>query len=742
MEEDFEREKTMGKYEIADLKNGKWVSTGGRCATPLIRKKIQVERCDSAVITVGCLGFFELYVNGKRVGDELFLPLSTDFHERKNMYYGGYLFDEVLGHRLYCPVYDISSYLTEGENVIAFLIGPGWYETSPCGYGTVKVCFCLDYVMCGQQGTIVSDETMNWIDGFVKRCHILQGESQDFTEYTEEWMLPGFDDSKWNAVTIDTVPETALYIQDCPGDKIIRHVKPKLLFSRENSNVYDVGEIITGYAVLQDLYGKGNKITVRYGELLDEKGYLVEENTFGQYVEFRGDVKKRLLHNRFTWMCFRYFEVVGDAEVVDCQVIHSDVAVTSHFESDNEILNWIYQAYIRTQLSNMHCGIPSDCPHAERKGYTGDGQLTCGAAMLLLDSKTFYKKWIYDISDCQDRISGHVQYTAPFLWAGGGPGGWGCAIVNVPYEYYKHYGDKEILQDLYPQMIKWFSYMEEHSEAELVISDQPGAWCLGEWCTPEQNVLDDKNGIKISAPFVNTYFYIKSMYQVIEIEKILGISENSKLLMQRIAQKKQAMTETYFNQATGDFVGNEQGANAFALDIGLGDERTFLNMLKKYKKTGCYDTGIFGTDIVTRVLFERGKSDVAYSLLSSQKKVSFYRQMKSGATTLYENWNGVRSHCHPMFGAVTRYFFEYILGIRQTKDSCAFEQIVIEPLCIKEISRAKGQVKTPKGIIIVIYDEKSICVEIPENVNGILRFAGRETILKCGTNYLTSSDKL
>lgn len=727
----------MEKFKIVDLKNGEWISAGGMCAAPLIRKTIYLEQCENALITIACLGFFELYVNGKRVGDELFLPLSTDFHERKNMYYGDYLFDEMLGHRLYCPVYDISSYLTEGENVLAFLLGPGWYETDPCGYGHVKLCFCLEYVRDGKPDTIVSDGMMKWTEGFVKKCHILQGERQDFTGYNEEWMQPGFSDGHWNDVVIEAAPDTVFYIQECPGDKVIRCIKPKLLYHRENRQVYDAGEILTGYALLRDLSEHGNKITVRYGELLDEEGNLIEEHTYGQYAEFQGADKERLLYNRFTWMGFRYFEVIGNAEVVHCQVIHSDVAVTSHFESDNEILNWIYEAYIRTQLANMHCGIPSDCPHAEKKGYTGDGQLTCGAAMLSLDAQAFYKKWIYDISDCQDRISGHVQYTAPTLWAGGGPGGWGCAIVNVPYEYYKQYGDRELLQELYPQMIKWFCYMEEHSEKELVVSDRPGAWCLGEWCTPEQDVLDDKNGVRIPAPFVNTYFYIKSMYQVIEIEKILGISEHSQRLIQRIDRKKRALIKTYFNPETGDFAGNEQGANAFALDIGLGEERTFQNLLKKYQKTGCYDTGIFGTDLVTRLLFERGESELAYSLLTSQKDISFYKQMKNGATTLYENWNGVRSHCHPMFGAVSRYLFEYILGIRQKEDSCAFEQIVIEPLCVKKVKRAQGQIKTPKGIISVTYDSDSIRVEIPENVNGILRFGGEEIILKSGINYLT-----
>ena len=124
--------------------------------------------------------------------------------------------------------------------------------------------------------------------------------------------------------------------------------------------------------------------------------------------------------------------------------------MTSSFHSTNEQLNWMYETYLRTQLDNMHSGIPSDCPHLEKRGYTGDGELVAECAMMLLDSKKFYRKWLYDISDCQDRVSGHVQYTAPYVRSGGGPGGWGCAIVEVPWQHYLHYGEASVLDQYYP----------------------------------------------------------------------------------------------------------------------------------------------------------------------------------------------------------------------------------------------------------------------------------------------------
>ena len=131
------------------------------------------------------------------------------------------------------------------------------------------------------------------------------------------------------------------------------------------------------------------------------------------------------MKSELTWFGFRYAEVDKHREITDCYVIYSSIDVVSEFEPPNKTLNWLYNAYIRTQLNNMHAGIPTDCPTPERRGYTGDGQLCCEAAMMLLDSEKFYKKLICDVSHCQDRLSGNVQYTTPDINSGGDPGGWG-----------------------------------------------------------------------------------------------------------------------------------------------------------------------------------------------------------------------------------------------------------------------------------------------------------------------------
>ena len=491
--------------------------------------------------------------------------------------------------------------------------------------------------------------------------------------------------------------ETQFFVQDCPADRAERAIKPVKLFDLGEVSIYNMGENISGYPVVAATVDGAN-ITVRCSEEINPDGTLnFDSCDRGQIQkdEYRNAKKGEECMPWFTWHGFRYFELTNNAEPVRCEVVHSDCAVTSSFESDSEMLNWLYDAYIRTQLSNMHSGVPSDCPHIERLGYTGDGQLCCEAAMMLLDSQKFYKKWLEDISDCQSIGNGHVQHTAPFMGGGGGPAGWGGAIAVVPYEMYKIYGDKETFRRYLPKILRYFDYLDSRSSGGLVCREEEGGWCLGDWCPPEQ--------ITICEPFVNTALYVKQMMMTKEASEAIGESETAAMLEKRIEEKKQAILNAYYSPQTGSFIGDAQGSNSFAVDIGLGGERAFNNTKKKYDAADAFDTGIFGTDILTRVLFERGCADTAFRLLTSTGKGSFYNMKTQGATTIWENWDGERSHSHPMFGAVTRYLFSFILGITQEKNSAGYEKIVIAPQIPDGLNRASGHITTVRGEIAVSF---------------------------------------
>lgn len=735
----------MKQYEV--FGDALWVCAGAYANTarkpdangvphfPVLRRHITV--CGTpkkAVLRVIGLGFFHCYINGTEITDDQFLPLSTDYESRGNWPRE----EKVTGHRIYVPEYDVTDLLESGENVLALHFGGGWYTFDEERYGYPKAIYRLTVETENGELEVCSSAYDKIGDSFVKTYHFTTDENQDYTACDESIYAKDFDDSAWGPAQLAEPLETEYLFTDCPADRTQYEVPAVLLCENEHGRHYDSGCNMSSYPVLKLKAAKGEVVTVRFAEERHEDGSANLNFSYGQMFTVVSDGEERIVMPRFTWFAFRYFTVQGNAEVIGVRRVHTDVKVNSAFTSNNETLNWMYEAYLNTQTSNMHAGIPSDCPHIERRGYTGDGQLACHAAMTTLSAKAFYDKWIYDIGDCQDIYTGHVQYTAPYTRCGGGPGGWGCAIVEVPYMYYKHYGDISHAERLYPQMLRYFDYLEAHSKNDLVESDKAGEWCLGDWCAPIQVVLP--------AAFVNNYFYIKSMQRVIEIGRLIGRETEIPMLEERIAARRAAVKAAYFNTWDGNFIGCFQGANAFAIDMGLGDERTYHNLVKYYRELGRYDTGIFGTDIVTRVLFEHGDAQLAADLMMSTDPISFDGMRRAGSTTIWENWpNAIwdRSHDHPMFGAVIAYLFDYFLGIREEADQAGYQNILIEPVLVDGLDTVSGKRTVPAGEISLSYEKKNgyadFVITIPENLNAVFRFGDKEIILDAGENCITAA---
>ena len=714
--------------------SAEWVTCESGCTSPVIKGSFFIEKPERAEVTVCGLGFFRLWINGREVSEDKFVPVNSQYCKR-NLTAFEYPITDELSYRTYAVRYDISKFLIDGENDIRAVLGCGWFAQKKrdaegyTKYGDIKLCYKIDAEdRDGKLYTFVSDEKLLWRQSRITENNIYFGEAHDM-DLSDE--LTARDDFK--KVIKAPAHETKFFIQDCPADRVTRIIEPKKLADLGAVSVYDMGENISGYPVVAATVD-GAYITVRCSEEINADGTLnFDFCDPGQIQcdEYRNAKKGEECMPWFTWHGFRYFELTNNAKPVRCEVVHSDCAVTSAFESDSEMLNWLYDAYIRTQLSNMHSGVPSDCPHIERLGYTGDGQLCCEAAMMLLDSQKFYQKWLEDISDCQSTDNGHVQHTAPFMGGGGGPAGWGGAIAVVPYEMYKIYGDRETFRRYLPKILRYFDYLDSRSSGGLVCREEQGGWCLGDWCTPEP--------IAICEPFVNTALYVKQMLMTKEAAEAIGENETAQMLGRRIEEKRQAILNAYYSPQTGSFIGDVQGANSFATDIGLGGERAYENTRKKYSAADSFDTGIFGTDILIRVLFERGDANTAFRLLTSEGKGSFYNMKKQGATTIWENWDGERSHSHPMFGAATRYLFSFILGITQEKKSAGYEHILIAPQIPDGLNYASGHITTVRGQISVTFkrteSEADFYVTVPQRA----RFtygSGCEFELRDGENHI------
>ena len=693
--------------------SAKFVAASGECVAPVFQSTVTLEtKPQQAVITVCGLGFFEMEINGQPITADRFVPLNSHYHHYDACYCYKH-FGEELAFRIYACRYDVTSLLKAGENVLTCTVAPGWYFR----YGECKLCWKLD----ADGNESFSDETARWRSSGMTAYSITKGEDYDFN----------LSHGAWQTVKTVDAPESNYGMSDCPTDKVIRTITPKKIAETETTALYDCGENITGTPVFCG-GAKGQSVRVWFAEKRNETGFLDEACAYGQHLNFVCDGEERDVRLRFTWATFRYFEVTKGVDVKTVEVIHTDLPLTAAFESDNAVLNGLFDIYVRTQLDNMHAGIPSDCPHLERRGYTGDGQLTSETVMLLFDAKAFYKKWMADISDCQDRVSGHVQYTAPYVQSGGGPGGWGCAIAEVPYVYYKIYGDLEPAKQYFDQMLHYFDYLEAHSENGFVVSDQPDQWCLGDWCTPNTG----KHGGRpdMADEYVNNYFYVKTIDRVIELARLCGREETIPALEAKKRERIDAIIDKYFDEATGGFNEDKNSANAFALDLGLGDERTLNDLAEKLEKTGCFDSGIFGTDLVVKILFENGRENLATRLLTGEAHPSFGYMLKTGATTIWEDWLNPRSMCHPMFGAPVRYLFYYLLGIRQTDGSSGLRSFLIDPKNSGVVNRLRGSIRTAGGDLAVTIDwtEKTLTVCVPQNTEV---FYGGER-LRYGQNEL------
>lgn len=719
--------------------NAQWISAENSTINDfyVVRSYFKLNDATDVNLNIIGLGFFKCYINGKLINPDTFLPLSSDFENTCDPV------DEVISnHRVYVSAFDITPFVQKGDNLIAIHFGGGWYTFKNRTFGIPKAIFCIN----AGKNYFVSDTNCKIHKSYITDYCFTTHEEHNYTKINDCFCVD-YDDSKWDNAVVTEGLDTEYCSTNCPIDTLCDELSLKETYRDDEGIVYDCGINTTGYPVIELNGNKNDIVEISFSEEALPDGNLEKEHMQDQKFRIIADGTKRTVQPDFTWYGFRYLKIKGNATVKSVKVIHSDVKVTSTFTSSNETLNWIYKTFINTMLCNMHTGHPSDCPHLERRGYTGDGQLTCHAALTIFDGKDFYEKWMQDIGDCQDIKSGHIQYTAPYIQSGGGPGGWGCAIVEVPYQLYRHYGNIDILKKYYFNMRRYIDYLEEHSDFYLVTSDKKGEWCLGDWCGPvilypDKDITSHNQQVMLPAPMVNNYFMIKSLNTMCKIAELINKEEDIPEYMDKIATRKKATTAAYFNTFDDNFVMNVQGANAFAVDIGLGNKETYKNLVSYYKKTGHYDTGIFATDILTRVLFENGDGDLAAQLLTNDGEQGFEHWRKNGATTFHEYWDSSRSrsHNHPMFGAVVAYFFEHLLGIKQTENSAGYKEILIEPKAYKRFEHNEGSILTPQGRVEVGYknhkDKTIFTITIPEGTKAEFKANNTLLSLECGKNTI------
>lgn len=666
---------------------------------PLLRKEFNLrDSVSSARIYITGLGFFELSVNGEKVSDHFMDPAFTDY--TKTVLY---------------KTFDITDMLRQGSNVVGVMLGNGWYnmlsrdvwsfDYAPWRDRPVLFCQVVLRYHNGGTDTIPSDLSWKCYPGPVTFNSIRQGESIDHSLAMNGWDKPGLDDSGWYPVRIARKPLGSLKAMTMPSIRIDRKFKP-VSIRRTGSDRYlvDFGQAMAGFVKMKVTAEAGTGITVKYGELVDADSRLDQSNIDGlvDVEPFQTDVyitgtdgSEEEFYPRFSYSGFRYVEITGypgtlrPDDISACS-IHTSFKRTGSFECSNEILNKIQHNTIWSFISNYH-GYPTDCPHREKNGWTGDAQLASETGLYNFDMDASYLKWLGDLIDAQ-HDDGMLPGIAPtagwgFYW-GNGPA-WDHALFAIPWNTWVYAGDIRLLQKAYPAMKKYMGLIRSKSKDYLL------NWGLGDWC-PARTTTPEI--------LTSTAYFLADAEISANTAGILGLGEDSVQYRSLADSIKTAFREKLFDPETG-LVGNgSQTAQSTALYFNIldgGDGRKALEKLLENLDT-CklnIDVGILGAKFMLNALSNAGRSDVAYSHIVSTGYPGWANWVKNGATTLWENWNGEASRIHIMYGDISAWLYKNLVGIKTDPEAPGFRHFVIDPYIPPDLEWVKGSHQSPNGLI-------------------------------------------
>ena len=727
----------MGYLNSSDWQ-AKWIGMGedqfpdstGTGPAPYFRKAFQRDaKIVSARIRVCGLGFYELTLNGDKVGDQVLAPAQTNYDRRKLQKLIYYHEDQSRQRVLY-NTFDVTQQLKQGTNVVGMVLGNGWYnqrDRSVEGcmwYNTPRLLFQLEIIYGnGEKQLVCSDKAWKMTTGPIRHDGIFTGEMYDARLELGDWSRAAYDDQKWQMAKEVSAPTGKLQAQLAPPDRITRTIRPTYLKTNAyGACLFDVGEMISGWIQIKMHGQSGDTIRIRY---IEELGRDYQQ-TDTYILKGTGE---EIYEPRFTWHAFRQVEISGlkyrpNEEELLVKVVHTDVAPVGNFECSNSLFNQIYQNYLRTQLGNLHGSISSDCPHRERLGYTGDGQVAVEAAICNFDLTRFYQKWFLDMEDARNHRIGYVPHTVPFGGGGGGPA-WGSAYVIMPWAYFLYYGDKNVLKTHYDGMKQWVEYLGTRCDsAGIVVREEPKGWCLGDWATPEK--------IKLSPELVNTCYYFHVTDLMARIAAVLGNLKDEKGFRLLATSIKNNINKKFYNQKASCYLDGKQGANLFPMAFGITpeDERprvfeTIVKLLEQQKNH--FDTGILATPMLLMVLTDNGRADLAYEVMN-QKDFPGYGNYIIGknATTLWENWDGASSHSHPMYGSVVAWFFTTLAGISPDPLLPGKPDFVVNPFTDNELSYASASYNSVYGMRSSAWKKEKnaliLTVEIPVNCSATVHF--------------------
>jgi alpha-L-rhamnosidase len=714
----------MGLLSPQDWK-GQWIgrtTDTNSLPAPLLRRTITLEgKIKQARAYICGLGYYELHLNGKKVGDHLLDPGYTRYDKRA----------------LYVT-YDVTDALRRGKNAAGVILGNGWYNVQTKAVwdfhkapwrAAPKLLMQLrvEYTD-GRVETIGTDSRWKTSIGPITFDSIYGGETYDARAEKPGWDTPDYDDSEWAMAQAVSAPGGKLAAQMIPPIKADQYIKPvKLTEPKPGVFVFDMGQNMAGFAELRLQAPADTRVVMKYGERLGKDGMLdradiqqhvVRVDTNQQYQTDTYIAKGTGLerwHSRFDYHGFQYVEVTGYSgkPALDslCGVfIHSAIPVAGEFECSNPLLNKIWRAGRWAYLSNLQ-GIPTDCPHREKNGWTGDAHLAAEQGLLNYAPAAVYTKWINDLGD-EQRPTGELPGIVPtsgwgYTW-GNGPA-WDSAFLLIPFYLYEYCGDTKVLCDHYDGLKRYVDYLASKAKDGIVdigLND----WAPFKTATP--------------ADITSTAYYYRDTQIVALTAGLMGNEADARKYNELAASIKQAFNGKFYHPETGVYGNGSQTSLSCALYQGLVEPankaRVVGNLVAAVEKTnGHIDTGILGAKYLLNALVENGRADVAYRIASQNDLPSWGWWIEQGATTLWENWNGSESRNHIMYGDISAWFYKALAGINFDPAVPAFKHIIIKPNIVGGLTSAEASYDSARGRIVSDWKvEKGrfkLTVKVPAN---------------------------
>jgi alpha-L-rhamnosidase len=684
-----------------------------------LRKKFHLTSpVDSASVIVCGLGYYELRINGGRVGDRVLDPGQTDYR-RKALY----------------STYDISSLLKErtetkngGDFAVGIILGNGRHIKN-YGFDSPKVIAQLAITYSdGTSATFVTDASWRVSHGPLRENGIYFGERYDARLELDGWDRPSFDDSSWEAaVEVEGYP---LASQMLPPIRVAATVTPVLVsLTHGQSRIYDCGQNMAGWVRMSVHGPRGTVVQLRHSELLNENNALnVSPNQNAEatdYYVLRGEGTESYQPS-FTYHGFRYFEISGSPslpEIVALEAcsVHTDVEFVGTFRCSNELLNKVHENIVRGQLSNL-MSIPTDCAQRdERHGWLGDAHLAAEESMFNFDMAAFYRKYLGDIQLAQKEDGSLPDLVPPYtgrLYPA--DPAWSSAYVTIAWLVYMMYGDEDILDEHYESMHRYVTFLRTSAENHIVrLLGKYGDWC------PPGSIAPKRTPVELTA----TWYYYHDTVVLARIARVLGQTKDTADLNALGDEIRDAFNKEFLDN--GDYKVNRfapvdrsagQTSNALPLYLKMvppaWEKHVLGRLLQSVVEERDYhlDTGILGTRYLLDVLTQMGHGDVAYKVASQRTYPGWGYMVEEGATTLWERWEkitggGMNSHNHIMLGSVDSWFYRTLAGI-----SCiqpGWNRIAINPRIFDGLNSAEAAIKTVKGEVGVSWsrDERSMCLE-------------------------------